>query len=167
MARKKARIDQRLTYDMSFNEMVGAIFMRSQIIEQLMREMIMRYPNYKIPKDFDKQTYGGLLHIFSDLYPDITKPYDDRLPEYSLHWDLLAAKEARDNGAHGHFLIGVFILDLLHDYGKPLDKNRFIMKGLRKDLWVVDEAMAQLMNYCGEHDWRGWGSESKIGDQPS
>lgn len=166
MVRKRARLDQGITLDMSFNEMIGAIFMRSQIIEQLMREMIQLKTDHLIPNNFEKLTYGRLLTIFKDLYPDICIPYDSRLPQYHLLGDLNDAKEARDDAAHGHFLTGIFIMDLLHDYGSVLSKRRFIMKGLRKDLWVIDDAMRQLMVYSKSHGWVGW-TENKIGDRPT
>lgn len=140
--------------------------MRSQIIEQLMREMIQLKTNYRIPNNFEKLTYGGLLTIFKDLYPDIHNPYDPRLPEYHLLCDLNNGKEARDDAAHGHFLTGIFIMDLLHDYGSTLSKHRLVMKGLRKDLWVIDDAMRQLMIYSKDHGWVGW-AENKIGDRPT
>ncbi len=147
--RKVFSIDQSQVYSMTFNEIIGAIFTRSQVIEQLMRQAIEKKDDFEVPSDFERKTFGGLLAIFSQLYPEIKISDPPGYPDLSLYGWLESAKKSRDSAAHGDFLGNFAISQLLHDYGTDLD--RFIHKGMRKSLWGIDEALFRMIAFCQEN----------------
>lgn len=154
---EKARVDQSQTYNMSLNELVGAIFVRSQVIEQLMREMLRMDDSYVLPADFDKKTFGSLLVDFAKSYPDIKVPKHSDYPDMTLYSDLIDARDIRNDAAHGYHLANMTVAELLHDYGeKAEDINRYIHKGIRKSLWAIDFCMMGMIEYCQA---KGWSAE--------
>lgn len=157
-----ARIDQSQALDMSLNELVGAIFVRSQVIEQLMRQMLEISESYSVPANFDKKTFGSLLVDFTKHYPDIKVPKHPGFPDMTLYSDLIDARDIRNDAAHGYHLANMSIAELLHDYGgKAEDINRYIHKGIRKSLWAIDYCMISMIEYCQNNGWPGDGINIK------
>lgn len=145
---KPVKYDQSVLYEMNFLELMGAIFIRSQIIEQLIREMILATEAYQEPKDFDKKTFGQLLKIFEDLYPEIKQPKDPKWPTMTLYEDLRIAKEARDEAAHGDFLVHLSVIDLLTgEKVKEKSIDRLTLKAARKSAMAMDDAVFKLWNF--------------------
>ncbi len=157
LGRRYVLFDQSQTYNMSFNEVVGAIFVRSQFIEEMMRRMLILDQNYKPPKNFDEKTFGGLLNDLKKVYPDINDlKTDDKyiMPGTTMYEDLDSARTIRNEAAHGDYLVGLTVLDLLHNYGSRASRNRFILKGMRKSLWVMDYCMIDFSVYCSGRGMR-------------
>lgn len=153
VGRRYILFDQSQTYEMSFNELMGAIFVRSQFIEQLMREMLKKHQGYRIPQNFEEKTFGSLLHDLKPLYPDLqdTKEGDYMMLGTSMYNDLIDARDIRNEAAHGSFLVGLTIMDLLHNYGSKANKRHFVLRGMRKSLWVMDYCMVDFHRYCVDH----------------
>lgn len=153
MGRRYVLFDQSQTYNMSFNELVGAIFVRSQFIEQLMRDMLRMHPNYSEPNNFNEKTFGSLLNDLKPLYPDLqdTKVGNYTMLGTSMYDDLKDARDIRNEAAHGDYLVGLTIMDLLHNYGSKANKRHFILKSMRKSLWVMDYCMVDFNTYCVTH----------------
>lgn len=165
IGRRYVLFDQSQTYSMSFNELVGAIFVRSQFIEQLMREMLKMHPSYSVPRNFDEKTFGSLLKDLEPLYPDLK---DIKMDGYtmlgtSMYDDLKDARDIRNEAAHGSYLVGLTIMDLLHNYGSNAGSRRLILKGMRKSLWVMDYCMVDFNNYCVKHGLKLKIKETKQG----
>lgn len=152
---KLSLVDQSQTYNMTFNELVGAIFIRSQIIEMLMREMLMKHPDFKIPNNFDRKPFGELLKYLEPLYSlDLNEIKNEGyiMKGTSMYDDLKTACNIRNEAAHGDYLAGISILDLLHNYGTNAQKERFIIDGIRKDLWSIDYCMIDFYNFCSKYN---------------
>ena len=151
---KEVRVDQSQTYDMSLNELVGAIFVRSQVIEQLMRQMLEMNKSYTLPADFDRKTFGSLLIDFAICYPDIKIPKHPDYPDTTLYADLVDARDIRNDAAHGDYLANMSIAELMHDYGEEAENiNRYLHKGIRKSLWAIDYCMMGMLEYCHAKGW--------------
>lgn len=73
-------IDQSDIADMSFASLVGCIFIRSQAIEQLMRQLLESSSNYTVPNDFERKTFGQLLIDLARFFPDIKTPERPECP---------------------------------------------------------------------------------------
>lgn len=154
--RDNVRVEQSQTYNMSLNELVGAIFVRSQVIEQLMRQMLEMNESYTVPADFDRKTFGGLLRDFTRHYPDIKTPKHPDYPDMTLYADLVDARDIRNDAAHGDHLANMSVAELMHDYGKEAESiNRFLHKGIRKSLWAIDYCMMGMIEYCQAKGWYG------------
>lgn len=153
IGRRYVLFDQSQTYNMSFNELMGAIFVRSQFIEQLMREMLKKHQGYRVPQNFEEKTFGSLLYDLKPLYPDLQdiKEGDYMMLGTSMYSDLIDARDIRNEAAHGSFLVGLTIMDLLHNYGSKANKRRFVLRGMRKSLWVMDYCMVDFNRYCLNH----------------
>ena len=153
LGRRYVLFDQSQTDKMSFNELMGAIFVRSQFIEQLMREMLKKHQGYRIPQNFDEKTFGSLLHDLKPLYPDLqdVKEGDYIMLGTSMYDDLVDARDIRNEAAHGSFLVELTIMDLLHNYGSKANTRRFVLKGMRKSLWMMDYCMIDFHRYCMGH----------------
>jgi len=135
---------------MSFLELIGAIFVRSQLIEQIMRQLIMAKEGYNPPIDFNKKSFGWLLNEFLRLYPEIKKntvPSEwQKHLDLSLYAHLKTAKEVRDDAAHGEYLAHVTIKDLMPGkHGKGID--RLTMKAIRENATIMDESLIKLWNF--------------------
>lgn len=135
---------------MSFLELIGAIFVRSQLIEQIMRELIMLQESYVVPTNFDRKTFGGLLSDFVKLYPEIK---DNKVPDewkehvdLSLHSSLKDANEVRNDAAHGEYLTLVTIRDLMPDKDAE-GIDRLTMKSIRKNAEIMDKALIEIWNF--------------------
>lgn len=136
--------------DLSFLELIGAIFVRAQLIEQIMRELTLRKDGYEPPDDFERKTYGQLLAIFVSLYPEIK---DNNVPpdykehiDMSLHASLKNANDVRNSAAHGDYLAHVSTKDLMPAKdGDGVD--RLTMKSARKSAMAMDTALIELWNY--------------------
>lgn len=153
VGRRYVLFDQSQTYDMSFNELMGAIFVRSQFIEQLMREMLKKHQSYRIPRNFNEKTFGSLLNDLKLLYPDLQdiKEGDYIMLGTTMYDDLVDARDIRNEAAHGTFLVGLTVMDLLHNYGSKADKRRLVLRGMRKSLWMMDYCMVDFYRYCANH----------------
>lgn len=150
------RVDQSQTYDMSLNELVGAIFVRSQVIEQLMRQMLEMSESYTVPENFARKTFGSLLIDFARCYPDIKTPKHPDYPDMTLYADLTDARDIRNDAAHGDHLANMSVAELMHDYGEKAESiNRYLHKGIRKSLWAIDYCMMGMIEYCQAKGWSG------------
>lgn len=137
---------------MSLLELIGAMFIRSQVIEQIMREMLTANQAYNIPSNFDRKTFGGLLKDFAKVYPDIKDSEHTGWSDQSLYAYLKTAKYIRDEAAHGYFLSSMAYHQLLHDYGQNADTDRVLHKSLRKSLWMLDEVTIRLIEYSSREN---------------
>jgi hypothetical protein len=144
------KYNQSILYNMSFLELIGAIFVRSQLIEQVMRELIMTKKGYSLPDDFDRKTFGWLLNEFSKLYPEVKvnkAPLEwQQHHDMSLYASLKDAKEVRDSAAHGDYLAHITAKDLMPAKdGKGID--RLTTKAARKSAMVMDAALIEVWNF--------------------
>lgn len=144
------KYDQGILRSMSFLELIGAIFVRSQLIEQIMRELILAKKFYAAPRDFDKKTFGRLLSEFVKLYPDIKnneapEEWKERV-DFSLYSSLNDAKEIRNDAAHGEYLTHITIKDLMPN-SQSDGIDRLTMKATRKNAEIMDEALIKIWNY--------------------
>lgn len=145
--------DQSILWKMSFLELIGAIFVRSQLIEQIMRQLILAKEGYKIPVDFETKTYGGLLTEFAKLYPELKEnkipPEYQKQIDMSLYSSLKDAKEVRDSAAHGDYLESITIKNLMPGQ-EDESINRYVLKGVRKSALVMDTTLIELWNFRTE-----------------
>ena len=147
---KYTKYDQAVVWDMSFLEAVGAIFVRSQLTEQIMRELILASGSFTEPADFDKKTFGWLLTELAKLYPTIK---DNDVPDewkehvdLSVYANLEAARDVRNSAAHGEYLAHISIKDLMP--GKHADGiDRLTMKTMRKSVIIMDDALIAIWNF--------------------
>lgn len=135
---------------MSFLELIGAIFVRSQLIEQIMRELIIAIESYTAPANFERKPFGDLLTELTRLYPEIKE--NPVPPEWQKHLDqslysyLNDAKEVRNDAAHGDYLVHLTIEDLLPDkHAEGI--NRLTMKTTRESAQIMDKALVEIWNF--------------------
>ena len=143
------KYDQSILFKMSFLELIGAIFVRAQLIEQILRELIMKKESYIIPVNFDRKGFGWLLVECAKLYPEIKEnkvPPEWQDVDMSLYSTLNDAKDTRDSAAHGDYLAYVTIKELMPGkHYKGMD--RLTVKTTRKSAMVMDNALIELWNF--------------------
>lgn len=145
------KYQQSTLYELSFLELIGAIFIRSQLIEQIMRELLQQSGTYVAPPKFERKTFGALLADLVKHYPAIKKnpvpeawqPHHDA----SLYASLMGAKNVRDSAAHGDYLAHVTIKNLLPGQNAV---DRLTMKAAREGATVMDEALVAIWNFRAE-----------------
>lgn len=147
---KYTKYDQSVIWDMSFLEAVGAVFVRSQLTEQIMRELILASESFTEPADFDKKTFGWLLIELAKLYPSIK---DNDVPDewkehvdLSVYANLEGGRDVRNSAAHGEYLAHVSIKDLMPgEYADDIDRRT--MKTMRQNVMVMDDALIAIWNF--------------------
>lgn len=140
-------IDQSQIYGMSFPELTGSIFIRSQVIEQLMRQLLECHDDYELPTNFDRKTFGQLLIDFSKYYPDIKTPKHSGFPDLNLYSSLENARDIRNDAAHGYYLAGLGIAEMLDGYGSKLEIDRFNLRAVQKSLQAIDMCIFEFIDY--------------------
>lgn len=125
----------------SQTELVGAILVRSQVIEEILREAYAHEKGLDGPRAVNERwTFGKLLNEFRALFPD---------EEVLLGW-LDGAKEARDDAAHSTFLIGIYVSEVLRDYPDQEAVQRFNQKALCKDAEGVEMTLRKMLAFRAE-----------------
>jgi hypothetical protein len=132
---------------MSFSELTGSIFIRSQVIEQLMRQLLESHGGYHVPDNFDRKTFGQLLIDFSQTYPDIKTPENEAYPDMTLYSSLEIARDIRNDAAHGYYLIGLGVAEMLDGYGSKVEIDRYNLRTLQKSLMSIDQCIFELIEY--------------------
>lgn len=144
--------NQGVLWDKSFLELIGAIFVRSQIIEEIMRALIEeKLTETDIPQNFSRLTYGGLLKLLAELYPEIKQsPVGPEWGDMSLYADLLNAKEVRDDAAHGDYISHLNAAKLMTS-DKQGAVDRLTLKAARKSAMAMDDALFKLSDFARTH----------------
>jgi hypothetical protein len=143
----KFSIDQSQIYKMSFSELTGSIFIRSQVIEQLMRQLLENHNGYRVANNFSRKTFGQLLIDFSQIYPDIKTPQTDGYPDMTLHSSFEIARDIRNDAAHGYYLIGLGVAEMLDEYGSKIEIDRYNLRTLQKSLMSIDQCIFEFIEY--------------------
>lgn len=140
-------IDQSQIDEMSFVELVGCIFIRSQVIEQLMRQLLENHGEYVVPSDFERKTFGTLLIDFAKFYPEVKTPEHASFPDMTLYSSLENAKDVRNDAAHGYHLAGLGVAQMLDGYGLKAEIDRFNLRTVQKGLKAVDMCIFELFEF--------------------
>lgn len=140
-------IDQSKLSEMSFVELVGCIFIRSQVIEQLMRQLLESHREYVVPSDFERKTFGALLIDFAKFYPEIKTPEHANFPDMTLYSSLENARDVRNDAAHGYHLVGLGVAQMLDGYGLKAEIDRFNLRAVQKGLKAVDMCIFELFEF--------------------
>ncbi|MBI5156981.1 MAG: hypothetical protein HZA58_03080 [Acidimicrobiia bacterium] len=144
-AQYRARIEA-----MSYVEQIGSILGRAQIIEEVMRMLIVRASDELEHPRQVTGTFGQLLRRFKALYPN----------EAALAELLDAARDARNNAAHSDLLVALFIKELLLNQD-PDDVDRFQRRAMRKTIEGMDWALHEILRFLDAHpvefeEWANW-----------
>ena len=143
--------NQGVLWDKSFLELIGAIFVRSQIIEEIMRALIREKLGHELPANFDRMTFGGLLSKLADVYPEIKiSPPPPEYGDLSLYSDLLNAKNVRDDAAHGDYISHLNAVKLMTS-DKQGAVDRLTVKAARKSALAMDDALFKLSEFARNH----------------
>ena len=141
-------IDQRQVYKMDFNEMIESIFIRCQIMEALMRDLISK-KGRKIEHDaLVRMSFGQLLRTLESRYPEISVwTAKSGFGDLSLLSYLESAKDLRDSAAHGDYLVHLTISELLVSYGGAVSADRIAVRSARKSLFSIDDALIKIKKF--------------------
>lgn len=145
-------IDQSQISGMSFAELTGCIFIRSQVIEQLMRQLLESHDRYTMPNDFERKTFGALLIDFSKYYPAIKTPKEPTYPDMTLYSSLENARDIRNDAAHGYYLAGLGVAQMLDSYGTNVDIDRFNLRAIQKSLKAIDMCIFELLEFISDNN---------------
>lgn len=137
---------------MSFAELTGCIFIRSQAIEQLMRQLLENHSNYTVPANFERKTFGQLLTDFARQFPDIKIPKDTNYPDMTLYSTMKNARDIRNDAAHGYYLAGLAVAQVLDGYGRKADIDRFNLRSIQKSLMAVDICVFELLEFIQDNN---------------
>ncbi len=139
-------MNQAQVSDMRFLELMGAIFVRSQLIEQVMCQLIQERAPEGLPASFDKWTFGRLLKRFDQLYPE-ARVGPGGVEDLSVWAWLSSALDARNEAAHGDYLTHLAIHDLMKDYGANISLDRITLRAAQKSLKCLDQAMVEILQF--------------------
>jgi hypothetical protein len=133
---------------MSYMELIGSVLGRAQIIEEVMRMMIVRASDTFVHPRQVKGTFDYLVVQFKELYPN----------EGFLIDLLETGRDTRNGAAHDDLLVALFISDLLSDEHSEEDIDRFNRRGMRKTVEGMDWLLKEMLKFLREHpvDFEPW-----------